>query len=85
MDRTSDSFIFSVMSPGRTIADNIEDGHDADLIAAAPDLLAELKDCADQLALLVKNPQSNAFVQSAYAVIAKAEGKSLLTKGENGG
>ena len=45
---------------------------DANLMTAAPDLLEALKECAEQLALLAKEPKSNPWVQQAYDAIAKA-------------
>lgn len=45
VDRSSDAAIFSILPAGRAgeIAGNIENGDDADLIAATPKLLATLR------------------------------------------
>lgn len=48
VDRGSDAMIFSVLPAGRAgeIAGNIDNGPDADLIAAAPDMLEALNNIA---------------------------------------
>jgi hypothetical protein len=45
------------------------------LEALIAELLEALEECAEQLALLAKDPKSNPWVQQAYAAIAKAKGE----------
>jgi hypothetical protein len=61
------------------IACDIQNRSDAHLIAAAPDLLAELKHLVRLLEPALSNGQANvpglATINKAWAVIAKAEGR----------
>jgi hypothetical protein len=60
-------------SDGHAMADNEAD---ARLIAAAPDLLAALEVCAEELRNISSNVLMNAAYQNARAAISKATGEA---------